>query len=106
MQRQNAEATTDRQESAHRAHGIEIEGSTELLWRFLPRRLEAEPIRDSILAVSGTLDLRMGGPGFSVFESNDNYVRVYNDKEKFGPAEWRRMIYMTKVRMQQDATFG
>jgi hypothetical protein len=77
-----------------------------LLWRFPPRRLEAEPIRDSILAVSGKLDLRMGGPGFSVFEPNDNYVRVYTPKKAFGPPEFRRMIYMTKVRMQQDSTFG
>ena len=68
--------------------------------------LEAEPIRDAILAVSGKLDLRTGGPGFSVFEPNDNYVRVYNAKRTYGPSEWRRMIYMTKVRMQQDATFG
>jgi hypothetical protein len=48
----------------------------------------------------------MGGPGYSVFEPNDNYVRVYNPKKDFGPAEWRRMVYQTKPRMQQDATFG
>ncbi|MHB8519287.1 MAG: PSD1 and planctomycete cytochrome C domain-containing protein [Limisphaerales bacterium] len=34
-----------------------------LLWRFPPRRLEAETIRDSMLAVSGLLDDRMYGPG-------------------------------------------
>ncbi len=48
----------------------------------------------------------MGGPGYSVFEPNDNYVRVYDAKKSFGPPEWRRMIYMTKVRMQHDSTFG
>jgi mono/diheme cytochrome c family protein len=32
------------------------------LWRMNPRRLEAEAIRDSVLAVSGALDLTMGGP--------------------------------------------
>ena len=48
----------------------------------------------------------MGGPGFSVFAPNANYVRVYNPKAEFGPTEWRRMIYMTKVRIAQDATFG
>src|SRR5260370_39849547 len=74
--------------------------------RFPPHRLEAEPLRDTILAVSGKLDLRPGGPGFSAFEPNDNYVRVYNPKKEFGPADWRRMVYMTKVRMQQDSTFG
>lgn len=34
-----------------------------LLWRWTPRRLEAEAIRDSLLAVSGTLDPTMYGPG-------------------------------------------
>jgi hypothetical protein len=34
-----------------------------LLWRFQPRRLEGEAIRDSLLAVSGVLDPTMFGPG-------------------------------------------
>jgi hypothetical protein len=59
-----------------------------------------------MLSAAGTLDLRMGGPGYSVFEPNDNYVRVYIPKRKFGRDEWRRMVYQTKPRMQQDATFG
>jgi hypothetical protein len=77
-----------------------------LLWRFTPRRLEAEAIRDAILWTSGALDLRMGGPGYEVFEPNSNYVKVYTPKQSFGPAEWRRMVYQNKPRMRQDATFG
>ncbi|HSI36689.1 MAG: DUF1553 domain-containing protein, partial [Phycisphaerae bacterium] len=34
-----------------------------LLWRFDMRRLTAEEIRDSILALNGKLNLKMGGPG-------------------------------------------
>lgn len=34
-----------------------------LWWRFQPRRLEAEAIRDSLLSVSGRLDAKMFGPG-------------------------------------------
>jgi hypothetical protein len=30
-----------------------VDAGTRLLWRFPPRRLEAEPIRDTILAVTG-----------------------------------------------------
>ena len=106
MHRLIVNSATYRQASAARPDAMAVDAASRLLWRYPPRRLEAEPIRDAILAISGKLDLRMGGPGFSVFEPNDNYVRVYNPKKTFGPPEWRRMIYMTKVRMQQDATFG
>ncbi len=37
--------------------------TNDLLWRFDMRRLSAEEIRDSILAVSGNLNLKMFGPG-------------------------------------------
>ncbi len=33
-----------------------------LLWRMAPRRLESEPIRDAVLAVSGELNPAVGGP--------------------------------------------
>jgi hypothetical protein len=95
-----------RQATIARREGLAVDAGSRLLWRFPPQRLEAESLRDTILAISGKLDLRAGGPGFSAFENNDNYVRVYNAKKEFGPPEWRRMVYMTKVRMQQDATFG
>jgi hypothetical protein len=39
-----------------------IDPTNDLLWRFNPRRLTAEEIRDSILALAGTLERSMGGP--------------------------------------------
>jgi hypothetical protein len=48
----------------------------------------------------------MYGPSVSPFAPNDNYVRVYNPKEQFGPDDWRRMIYALKVRMVPDGVFG
>jgi hypothetical protein len=83
-----------------------VDADARLLWRFPLRRLEAEPLRDSILFVTGNLDLEMGGPGFDLFEPNSNYVKVYNPKKQFGPEEWRRMIYQAKPRMRLDDTFG
>jgi hypothetical protein len=106
VQRLIVTSATYRQASGARPEGLAADATARLLWRFPPQRLEAEPLRDSILAVSGNLDLRPGGPGFSAFEPNDNYVRVYNPRQAFGPPEWRRMIYMTKVRMHQDGVFG
>jgi hypothetical protein len=46
----------------HRAQGHALDPENRLLWRYPPRRLDAEQIRDSILVVSGVLDDRMGGP--------------------------------------------
>jgi hypothetical protein len=94
------------QSSSPNANGLAKDAQSRLLWRYPPRRLESEVLRDNMLAVAGTLDSRMGGPGFSVFAPNSNYVRVYNPKVEYGPGEWRRAIYMTKVRVAQDSTFG
>lgn len=99
-------SATYRQSSEPRAEGLQRDAGSRLLWRFPPRRLEAEALRDSILQVTGRLDFTMGGRGFDLFEQNENYVRVFNSKKSFGPADWRRMVYATKHRMQVDDTFG
>ena len=45
--------------SAHEATGIKKDPENRLLWRFSRRRLQAEEIRDSMLAVAGKLNTRM-----------------------------------------------
>jgi hypothetical protein len=95
-----------RQSSRATREGLAADADSRLLWRYPPRRLEAEALRDSILLVTGKLNLGMGGPGFDLFEPNTNYVKVYTPKKEFGPAEWRRMIYQNKPRMQLEDTFG
>lgn len=100
------QSATYRQGSKQDVAAMGIDASDRLLWRYPPRRLEAEAIRDSILMVSGKLDLRMGGPGFDLFEPNSNYVKLYIPKKSFGPAEWRRMVYQSKPRMRVDDIFG
>lgn len=95
-----------RQSSAINAGAMKVDAGSRLLWRFPPRRLEAEALRDTILAVSGKLDLKMGGPGFDLFQPNDNYVKVYTSKTEFGPAEFRRMVYQSKPRVELDNIFG
>jgi hypothetical protein len=97
---------TYQQSSAPNPRGLASDAGNRLLWRYSPRRMEAEAIRDSIAQCSGVLDLSVYGPGFRAFEPNDNYVRVYKPKETWGPSEWRRMVYMVKVRREPDAVFG
>jgi hypothetical protein len=99
-------SATYRQSAAANPAGLAADAQARLLWRYPPRRLEAEAIRDAVLFVSGKLDPTPGGPGFSPFEPNTNYVRVYTPKTEFGPAEFRRMVYMHRTRMQADDTFG
>lgn len=99
-------SNTWQQDSRPRTDGLAADAASRLLWRFPPRRLEAEAIRDSILAVSGVLDLRMGGPGFSGFQVEAENVRHYFPKKQYGPDDWRRMIYMTKVRQERESVFG
>lgn len=99
-------SATYRQSSAPREDALQADGATEWWWRFPPRRLEAEPMRDSILAVTGVLDDRMYGPGFSGFQVELENVRHYFPKKTYGPEDWRRMIYMTKVRLEKESVFG
>lgn len=51
------------QSAAWDEHRASLDRENTLLWRWSPRRLEAEAIRDSMLAVSGELDPTMYGPG-------------------------------------------
>jgi hypothetical protein len=42
---------------------IEVDPENRLYWRMNRLRLEGEPIRDSLLSISGELNAKMGGPG-------------------------------------------
>ena len=94
------------QSSKPRQDGLESDAASRLLWRYPPRRLEAEAIRDCVLKVSGALNPKAGGPGFLLFEINHENVHHYFPIEEFGPEQFRRMIYMTKIRQEQDEVFG
>jgi cytochrome c553 len=56
-------STTWLQSSAPSSEKAAVDPTNKFLWRFTPRRLEAEVIRDSILAASDQLDPTMFGPG-------------------------------------------
>ncbi|MFN0167197.1 MAG: PSD1 and planctomycete cytochrome C domain-containing protein [Bryobacteraceae bacterium] len=61
MHRMIVTSATYRQSSAAIAAALKIDPDNKYLWRMSPRRLEAETIRDAVLAVAGTLDPTMYG---------------------------------------------
>ncbi len=82
-----------------------IDSDNRLLWRQNRRKLDAESIHDSILAISGRLDLTMGGPSYQDFvithpEHSPHYEYDLHDPED--PKCWRRSIYRFIVRSQQQ----
>ena len=105
LHRQIVLSKTFRQTSRPRAEALEVDADSRLLWRFPPRRLEAEAIRDSILLASGKLNLQMGGPGFSFFQQRGG-LSDYSAIDTFDESGWRRMIYAHKIRMQSVDIFG
>ena len=94
------------QSSRPRAAALRIDADCAGLWRFPPRRMQAEAIRDSILQVAGNLNEEAGGPGFLLFDVDHENVHHYFPLEKFSPDTYRRMVYMTKIRQEQVDVFG
>ena len=60
--REIALSRTYRLEASHDEQAAAADPENRFLWRSHRRRLEAETIRDAVLLVSGSLDLRSGGP--------------------------------------------
>jgi hypothetical protein len=56
--------------------------SNQMLWRASPRRLEFEPLRDSMLHVAGRLDKRLGGRGAMLDDKNTRRA-LYGYTDRF-----------------------
>ncbi|MCH2212865.1 MAG: DUF1549 and DUF1553 domain-containing protein [Fuerstiella sp.] len=97
-------SSTYQQSSIHPAehHAKTIDAQNRLLWRFRRRRLEAEEIRDAMLAVSNRLNRQIGGPGIMVPVEQEMIDLLYK------PTQWqvtedssqhdRRSIYLVAKR--------
>ncbi|HRQ87611.1 MAG TPA: DUF1549 and DUF1553 domain-containing protein, partial [Bacteroidia bacterium] len=96
---------TYRQSSATNRAGLSQDAGARLLWRYPSRRLEAEAIRDSILAASGRLDLKMFGRGYDLFDKRGG-LSGFNPVESPAGEGLRRMVYAHKVRREPEAVFG
>ncbi|MFN7805993.1 MAG: PSD1 and planctomycete cytochrome C domain-containing protein [Planctomycetaceae bacterium] len=98
-------SATYRQVSTENPAAAEKDGDNRLLSRMNRRRLEAEAIRDAVLAVSGRLDPTMGGPSFQDFiidkpDHSPHYEYELADPEN--PRLHRRSVYRFIVRSQQQ----
>jgi hypothetical protein len=95
-------SATYRQASRPNAKAAAIDADNQLLWRFPPRRLEAEILRDAMLAVSGQINLQIGGPSFRPFTVASFNSDFYTPKDMPGPDYNRRTVYRMNVNSGKD----
>jgi mono/diheme cytochrome c family protein len=84
-----------------------IDAENRYLWRMSRPRLDAETLRDTLLAVTGKLDLTMGGPSAMQFKFIDPNKEVsprldYDDFDPDSPASRRRSVYRFLFRNLND----
>jgi hypothetical protein len=113
-------SNTYRQASTYRDDGSSIDKDARLLWRFPPRRLTAEELRDTLLLVAGKLqgsvtspppDIQAiasgeettpsglaSGPGFRLYKFTQNNVCTYFPLDTHGPETYRRAVYHQNAR--------
>jgi hypothetical protein len=77
-------SATYMQSSQDRVDASAIDPENRLLWKQNRQRLEFEPLHDAVLAVSGQLDLKVGGPPTRLFNGNRRRaVYGYVDRLEF-----------------------
>jgi hypothetical protein len=97
-------------ESPIEKSAMEKDSENALLWKFSRRRLEAEELRDSMLAVSGRLNLKQGGPSVLV-PIDPDLVKMLKRPQYWVPtrdqSEYdRRSLYMIYKRNLQLPFMG
>ncbi len=89
---------TYRQSSTWRPEAARVDGASRLLWRFSPRRLSAEEIRDTLLTTADRLHHQGGGPGFRLYRFMQDNVSTYEPLDQHGSETYRRAVYHQNVR--------
>lgn len=97
-------SATYQQASRARPDAATTDKSNRFLWRQIPRRIEAEVLRDSILDIAGQLNRKQFGPGYR----DVKVVQVppafyYSPMDPVGTEFNRRTIYRWNVRGQRSA---
>ncbi|MDP7273933.1 MAG: DUF1553 domain-containing protein [Planctomycetaceae bacterium] len=91
-------SATYQQSSLFRPEAARRDSRNRLLWRRSPQRLQAEVLRDSLLAVSGSLNRSIGGPGYYDFTTYVNNSQFYEIRDPVGVSFDRRSLYRTLAR--------
>ena len=91
-------SATYRQSSAFDESKAALDRDNRLCWRFTPHRLDAEAIRDSILAVSGGLDRTLFGPAVYPLIPREALLpaayTAWPNTDRDDPNTWRRSVYI------------
>jgi len=95
-----------RQSSTFRKNAAQVDSDGAFLWRYPPRRLGAEELRDAILQTSGNLNRHMGGPGFRLYRYTVDNVATYYPLGEFSPDTYRRGIYHQHARSVKPELLG
>ena len=77
---------------------MKVDADNRLLWHWLPNRLEAEAIRDTLLATAGVLKTQMYGPSISIGHARKEVQDA--------PNSWRRSIYLQAHRSAKHPTLS
>jgi len=89
-------SSTYQMSSQHDAVAAMVDPENLLLWRVHLRRLEAESIRDSLLAVAGLLDFSMGGSMLHV--DNRKFLFDHTSIDETSYDTRRRSVYLPVIR--------
>lgn len=99
LHRQLVSSATYRQSSRFNPDAAKVDANNRLLWRMNPHRLEAESVRDAMLAASGQLNTQLGGKGYS--DVNSYFFKgtqFYDPIDPVGYVNHRRTLYRMGAR--------
>ena len=80
-----------RQSSRHDAAKFAIDPENRWLWRMPRRRLEIEPWRDAMLAATGALERRIGGPAIDLKDAGNHRRTIYGKVDRYDLNEMLRI---------------
>jgi mono/diheme cytochrome c family protein len=89
-------SATYQRSTGHDPRAAQLDPDNRMLWRFHRRRLPAEAIRDSMLAVAGTLDRTAGGSLLA--NGNFEYINNEHSRGEVRYGSTRRSVYLPVIR--------